>query len=212
MKKITLFVFLMMASTAFAETKSGTTEVQKDIKIPVPGLKEDVVVEVPYIVEEVREVTLPKSNVTHHYGNSFQLRGGLTVGAGFPARKDPSLTVGLTGQVGKTDSPWALQADFRAGNCKGGLALNSGLGVTRLVRRHFRAGLGADLLYCSDVNSHPKEMATERIVGGSLRLQVEEGHLSLSVLAGVGRADHQIPDGRAKEVVLYQELAVAYHF
>jgi hypothetical protein len=208
MKKILFtFMLLMMTNVAFAETKSdGTSEVPKDVVEELPGAGPDVVINVPYFVRH----KLPPPGA----GN-LALRGGLSVGTGFPARTDPSYTGGLVGQIGYVDSMWRLEATFRAGSCKkgwGDVALDSGLALMGSISKNFRAGIGADLLFCSDISDHPKEMATERIIGGSLRLQVEEGHLSLSVLAGVGRADHQIPGGREKEVVLYQTLAVSYLF
>jgi len=210
MKKIVMFVFLMMTSAALAETKSdGTPKVPEDVVITVPGKGEDVVVNVPYIVEQVHE--LPPTTVIRKESNLL-LRGGLVTGIGKHAHADPALTGGLVGEIGYADSRWRLEASFRAGSCRkgwGDVALDSELAVMGSITKNFRAGIGADLLYCSDVSDHPKEKASERIAGGSLRLAVEQGHFSLTGSVGIGAATTPIPGDRETKAVLFGGLALS---
>lgn len=201
MTKIALFMFLMMTSVALADdTKSdGTTKVPEDVVITVPGSGPDVVVNVPYPVPQIHEFTPAPGNL--------RLRGGFSAAAGFPARSYPSLTDGLIGEIGHADSQWRLQATFRAGSCKegwGDLALDSGLAVMRSVNKHFRAGLGADLMYCANVSSHPQEKSGERILGGSFLLNVEiTNHLVVGGSIGMGAATIPTPGDRDTQLVLY---------
>ncbi len=206
MKKIAFtLMFLMLTNIALAENKSdGTPEAPKDVVIKVPGAGEDVVVEVPYVVKRIHEVELAPGNL--------RLRGGLSIGLGFPARTDPSYTGGLIVQIGYTDSPWVVEPSFRAGKCKGGVSLDGGLAAMRHVAKYLRMGVGADLLYCSNVSDYSIEKASERVVGGSFHLQFEVSHFSVTAFVGAGAATYPIPEDRKTKLVSYQGLAVSLLF
>ncbi|TSC84895.1 MAG: hypothetical protein G01um101413_279 [Parcubacteria group bacterium Gr01-1014_13] len=209
MKKVAFtFMFLMMTSIVFAETPpNGTPEVPKDTVVKVPGVGEDVVVEVPYVVQRIHEFSPTAGNLA--------LRGGFSVGVGFPARTYLSPTAGLIGEIGYADSSWRLHATFRAGSCKkgwGDVAFDSGLAAMRSLGKHFSIGLGTDLLYCTQVLGHPKEQASERIVGGSFHLQFEINHFSVEASAGLGAATYPVPGDRETKLVSYQGLTLSYLF
>jgi hypothetical protein len=205
MKKVAFLLVFLMTNVLFADTKpDGTPEVPKDVVIELPGAGPDIVEEVPYIVQRVHEFT-------PNPGNLF-LRGGLSIGLGFPARTDPSLTGGLIGQIGYTDSAWVLEASFRGGKCKGGVALDGGLAAMRHVVKHLRAGVGVDALYCSNVSDYRVEKASERVVGGSFHLQLEFGHLSVTGSVGGGAATFPVPGDRQTKFVSYQGLTIGYLF
>ena len=230
MKKIliTLFAFLMpvMANTAFAQKKSDRTVhiplvkpgENSKIVLPVPGPGENitVIVDVPVLkprkaAVQRKVIYLPTRIVEVQQGSGLHLRGGLTTEVGAPGRQRASFTGGLIGEIGYADSPWSLQGTFRAGNCKdGNVAINSGLAAMRSVHKYLRVGLGADLLYCSDVSSHPKEKADERIVGGSLRLEIELSHIVMGGSIGVGAATVPVPGDRETQPALYGGLNVSY--
>ncbi len=210
MKRIFVMMFvLMMTTVVFADTppSDGTNEVApKDVVVQLPGAGKDVVINVPYIVEHVHEIPPPTK------GN-LRLRGGLSTGVMLPGRSELSLTGGLIGEIGHADSLWRLQGTFRAGNCntgEKGLALNSGLAVMNSVTKNFRMGFGADLLYCSNIYDAPKEQASERIVGGSLRLEFVDGSFSAAASMGVGAATTPIPGSRETRAVLFGGLSFSY--
>ena len=217
MKKTFMLLIMMMANTALAETPDGTKykdvtiQVPEDVTIKVPGAGEDQVVEVPYVIQRIHEVAPSTTYVRK--GSNLHLRGGLSTGFGFSGRTDPSYTGGLTGQIGYADSTWRLEATFRAGSCKkgwGDVALDSGLALMGNISKNFRAGIGADLLYCSDVSDDlPKEKADERVVGGSFRLALEQGHISVAGSIGVGAATIPIPGDRETKAVLFGGLSVS---
>ncbi|MEK7131837.1 MAG: hypothetical protein AAB797_03885 [Patescibacteria group bacterium] len=196
----------------FSAEKDKDTEMV--LSAPGPGENLTVIVDVPV---RTRKAAAPaRTYITKQYvtnvqsGSNLHLRGGVSIGLGFPARHDSSFTGGLIGQIGYADSPWVLETTFRAGNCKKGVALNTGLAAMRNVAKNFRMGVGADLLYCSDVSDHPAEKADERVVGGSFRLQSEQGHFIVAASIGVGAATYPVPGDRKTAAVFYEGLSVSY--
>ncbi len=219
MKKIVVFtvLFLMGANNAFAQVVhvpvGGEGTYEQDIPAPGPGEVLTIVVDVP--VPKPRKDVAPlvnKTYVTVQKGSNLHLRGGISLGFGIPARPEPSFTAGLVGEVGYAGSPWILEATFRAGNCKEGVALNSGLAAMRSVAKNFRMGVGADLMYCSDVSDHPAEVADERIVGGSVRLQLQQEHFVFGASVGLGAATFPIPGDRKTDPVVYAGLSMSLLF
>ena len=223
MKKIVfMFVFLMMtASRTFAQeapTKQETVHVKPSkeggtYNFPAPAPGENLTV----IVDQQPSPALTpvtKNYVTNVTQQGFSLRGGLTAGVALPGRAKSSFTGGLIGEIGHADSLWRLQGTFRAGNCKNGdskgVALNSGLAAMGTITENFRAGIGTDLLYCSDVSDHPKEKASKRIVGGSLRLEFVDGRFSVAGSIGMGAATIPTPGDRETKAVLFGGVNVSY--
>jgi len=211
----------MWANNAFAQeaTKTKTVHIKPPkeggtYNIPVsPGEDLMVIVDRPAkkVAPAVTNVIEQYTTVVHK-GNNLHLRGGVSLGFGFPARPEPSFTAGLVGEVGYAESEWVLEATFRAGNCKKGMALDSGLAAMRSVAKNFRVGVGADLLYCSDVSDHPKEVADERIVGGSVQLQLQQDHFLFGASVGLGAATFPIPGGRKTDPVVYGGLSMSLLF
>ena len=200
-----VFVVGMFLYMGMDLASADTPKVPKDTVIKVPGAGKDVIVEVPYTVQRIHEVSPAEGNL--------RLRGGLSAGIGHADGMRMSYTGGLIGEIGFAGSPWRLQGTFRAGNCntgEKGMALNSGLAVMHATSKHLRMGLGADLLYCSNIYDAPKEKASERVVGGSLRLELVDGRFSVAATAGGGAATAPIPGGRETKPALYGGLTLSY--
>ncbi len=210
MKKIFVVWFFLMANTAFAQEApknnivrvvSPPGGVTQTFPAPPPGEDFTVVVDLP--------PSGASKSVAGRRGGFF-LRGGIGTGIMFPGSDKLSLSGGLIGEVGHAKSLWALDATFRVGNCEGGLAINSGLAVMRTVAGNFRVGVGGDLLYCSNVSDHTKEVAIERVVGGSFHLGYAQNHLVLGASVGVGARTIPIPGDRETAGVLYGGFSISY--
>ncbi len=174
------------------------------IDLPADDEEADKVIESPIDITD-----LP---ATPARGSKFHLRGGLsTGGVGGTDHSKPSFSGGLIGEI--STNSLSLQGTFRAGNCLSGrgLGLNSGLALLGRVQKKVRAGLGADLLYCSDVFNTPKEKASERIVGGSFLLDVEiANHFVVGGSIGIGVATVPVLGGLSHTPVLYGGISIAY--
>lgn len=192
------------------ETLTVIIEAPKDKnteEVVVENQEADKVIESPIDISDLRTTTSVRRN-------KFHVRGGLSTGGvtGTDHSK-PSFSGGLIGEVYVNSV--SLQGTFRAGNClsgNGGLALNSGLALLGRVQKKVRAGVSADLLYCSDVfNNTLKEKPSERIVGGSLLLDVElANHLVVGASVGIGGATIPVLGGLSHTPVLYGGINVAY--
>ncbi len=193
----------MIAELAFADTKIPDDQVFK-----VPGEGPDITINVPVSAPAPTTTIIQK-------GSNLLLRGGVSASAGFPGRSYPSLTDGLIGEIGLSDSSWRLQATLRAGSCKkgwwGDLALDSGLAVMRNLNKHVRAGIGADLMYCAAMQTHPQEDAGERVVGGSLLINIDvTRHLVVGASVGLGAATIPTPGNRDTQPTFYGGLNISH--
>lgn len=215
-------VLILLARTATADDTVhipvSTDPADQQYVLPAPGPGENltVVVEVPVddthkVVETPTYVTNLGDTTVVHKGTSVRLRGGLTTGMMIMGGLiNPSVTAGLIGEIGHKKSAWSLQGAFRAGMCEDGVALDSSLAAMGRMSKNLRAGLGADLLYCSDVSSHPKEMAKTRLVGGSFRLEVNVGPFAFTGSIGAGAFTMPIPEDRITQATVYGGATLSY--
>ncbi len=230
MKKIIPFVVLLltMANNAFADpcVKSGTIKVpvtdspddqKSDLPTPCPGETLTVEVDVPVKKDADHTVSFSPTTITDYTyvqkGSNLALRGGVSTGITFPGHPSTSFVGGLVGEVGYKDSMWRLQVAIGAGTFQGsshhtdGVAVNSGLAVMASVAKHLRIGPAVDLLYGSDIASHPEEMANERLVGTSFRAELHQGYFSVTATVGAGVDTMSIPGGRKTNTVPYAGLS-----
>lgn len=223
---VTVGLFLWMATDlAFADSvpmKERTVHVlpgTHTFPAPGPGEHLTVIVDRPRVAKkdasaQIQVIQAPTTNVVMMAQDSVSLRGGLITGITFPGHTKSSFTGGLIGEIGPSDAVWRIQGAFRAGNCKGngekGVALDSELSAMGTITKNFRAGIGADLLYCSNIYDAPKEKASERIVGGSLRLELVQDRFSVTGSIGVGAATTPIPGDRETRAVLFGGLSASY--
>ena len=235
--KSTLFVVAvlsLMASSALAQeaTKQDDGEAiqistdgedkQYQFSVPADGEPLHLVVDV-YDQEDATKVveTTPtyvsEINTTNiRNGGSVYLRGGASIGLMSVVGRveSPTSIFGLVGELAKSRySMWRLQATLRAGNCADErVAINADMalmGVVGDVSRYLRAGIAADLLVCGDLASHPMEVASERLIGSSLRVQYERHHVSLTASLGLGADTVSVPGDRETRGVLYGGLTVS---
>lgn len=217
MKKITLFavtLMLTMVSLLTNEVKSAMADDDEydeyTLQAPDPGENLTVVVDVEE-AEPDKKISYTPTNIYYPAKESrYHVRGGVGTGIMFPGRGTPSFTGGLSGEL--YTSSVAVEGTFQVGNCQSGIALNSGLAVLGIVNKHLRAGVGADLLYCSNVSSDPKEKAKERVVGGSFRVELVYGHVVVGGLVGMGAITYQVPESRETDPSLYGGVNIAYRW
>lgn len=175
---------------------------------PANGERPHIVVDV-YDDEKFEEKLAPPSAapITVVKGSDFDLRFGVSAGSLFPGHPSMAIGGGLDFEIGHTDSMWRLQAALGAGNCAGsshngdGVAVNSGLALMASMGEHLRIGPGVDLLYCSDIASHPAEKANERLVGPSFRAEYTSGYVSFTAWVGAGLDTMPLPGSRQTTLV-----------
>lgn len=188
-----------------------------EVPTALPGETLTVYVDLPADDEEMPDkiITTTPTTITNlgdtivNEGGNVDMRFGLNLGGMFPGHPSAVASGGLNFEIGHTDSMWRLQAALGAGNCQGsshngdGVAINSGIGLMYSVAKHLRVGPGVDLLYCSDVSSHPMEKANERLVGTSFRAELTKGYFSFNLSVGLGVDTVPVPGDRTYSLVPY---------
>lgn len=223
-KNILLMVasVLMVAGNVSAQEAPKTKTVKiplaadgKDQTIPLaapgPGEILNIVVDVP-VSKPHKAKTLTPTVVK---GSNLHMRGGVGTSLFLLTKPTGVFVGGLVGEIGSGNSDWRLTSAFSVGRCQGNidghLAVSAGLAVMGNVAKGLRLGVGADLLYCSNVSDYHKERARERLVGGSFRIQKElSQHVVLTASMGVGGAVVPIPGGMETHLVFYTELGISY--
>ena len=230
-----VFILLVLVNTVFAQEAQRPTvdhtvhisaEEGKDTEMmvaaPGPGENLTVIVEVPMrmrkvappVVTRVTNISLANPPHTHKSGCLY-LRGGLGVGAIYGNLTTNVVSMaGLVGGIGYTDdSPWRLRGRFNVGKCRADtVAIGGSLAAMRRLRGNFWVGAGADLFYCTDTSSHPKEQSAKRFVGGSVRMAYERGHFLFEEWIGVVRVTFPIPGGRANHPAVIGGFSASYLF
>lgn len=212
--KTALIAFVVLMTTSIARADETVTlapsqqETTRVLQAPGPGENLIITVEIP----EEAPAPAPVPKVVYR-GSRLVLRGGPSIGGSYVSGGESSYTGGVVGQLGRKKSSWQLQADFRLGSCADDrLAIEGGLAVMHMAVRHFRFGLGMDLLYCSDTQARPMEQAVERVVSASVKMAYEFGPLALEASIGVGQKTEPTPGSRHTEDVGIVGLSVSYLF
>jgi hypothetical protein len=210
-------VLLWGIKPAFADDNNVTTVNSTDdseydeYKLAAPGPGENLTVIVKEPEKQVDPpAPAPITNVTNvvKVVSRLHLRGGFTAGMMAMTEEKETFNAGLIGEIGT--SALRVQGTFRVGDYKDGVSLNGGL-AAMVVDKHFRSGLGVDLLYESDLLNLSGEVAKERLVGLSLHLgYIVHSHLVVDGFLGAGVVTTQIPNGRQTQPAVYGGLSLSY--
>lgn len=227
MKKIVfMLVFLMTAATnrgAFAQQEQRVDVKAEDLpgKTFTANPGEHLTIVVHHKKKAPPEVApIPVTNVTKKYvievhkGVDLHMRGGVSIRT-FQGKLATSAAqlVGVVGQMGFYNDHLRLQGRFDVGKCRyDNVAIGGSLALMTSVSTRWWLGIGADLLYCSDTNAHPKEQAAQRFVGGSARVAYEIGHFVFGGYVGISELTEPIPGGRTNKSVGVGGFSLSYLF